>query len=153
MIVGTNREMKSTTILPALAIAPGLRPFSAKEFSVTTEFPVSGGFLPVEEVGFLGVDLQAALNLNFGYGSSLKSAAGFGISLGGGIGYHYSFNDHNDNEVSVKGYVFQTTFCFRNRKPNKDPFGAGIRIFYMSDFAVATIRKSSMGISWLAFHF
>jgi hypothetical protein len=157
LLIGGAKTSDDLTLLPALTIAPGFRIVKAKEFSITTDFPVSVGASNDDADFYFGIDAPATLNLNFGFGSSKRSTAKFGMSLGAGVGYHYSYNEFNDpyddgeyDQLSVGGYVFQTGFFFRGKNSKKSLGGAGIRFSYMMNSNSAAVKKRIVGISLLA---
>ena len=124
LLVGGAKTSDELTLLPALTLAPGIRIIKTKEFSITTDFPISVGVSNDDNDFFFGIDAPATLNLNFGFGSSKRSTSKFGLSLGAGVGYHYSYNEYNDpsdngeyDQLSVGGYVFQTGLFFSWKKP------------------------------------
>lgn len=156
LFVGGAKTTDDATLLPSLTIAPGFRIIKAKEFSISTDFPVSMGVSSEDEDFYFGIDAPATLNLNFGFGSSKRSTSKFGFTLGAGVGYHYSYNENNDpydnsesDQVSLGGYVFHTGLFFRGKNSGSGP-GGGIRLSYMKNSNSASVRQNIIGISLLA---
>lgn len=157
LLIGGAKTSQDATVLPALTLAPGFRIIKAKEFSITTDFPISVGVSNDDDDFYFGIDAPATLNLNFGFGSSRRSTSKFGISFGAGVGYHYSYNEYNDpydndeyDQLSLGGYIFQTGLFFRGKNSDKSLGGGGIRFSYMMNSNAATIKKRIVGISLLA---
>lgn len=147
---------ENLTVLPSITIGPGFRLLNTKEFSISADFPVSIGASGDIDDSYFGINAPAILNLNFGYGASLKSTSKFGISLGAGVGYHYSYNEYYDpfysdeyDDLSLASYVFQSGFFFRDKHPEKGISGGGLRFFYMTNFNQSPIRKNVIGIGLL----
>ncbi|HET9745327.1 MAG TPA: hypothetical protein VFP97_06435 [Chitinophagaceae bacterium] len=157
LLLGEAQTSDDLTVLPALTIAPGFRIIKTKEFSLTTDFPISLGVSNKNEDFRFGVDAPALLNLNFGFTSSKQSTANLGISFGAGIGYHYCYNEYYNpynneeyDELSVAGYVFQTGIFFRDKFGGKGLSGGGIKISFMTNSKSAPVQKKVFGISLLA---
>jgi hypothetical protein len=157
LLVGGAKTGDDLTVLPAITIAPGFRLIKAKDFSLTTDFPISLGISSKNENYHFGIDAPALLNLNFGFGSSKNSGSRFGISLGAGVGYHYSYNEYYDpynnedyDQLSVAGYIFQTGFYLRDKHTGKGLSGGGIKFSYMTNSNSAPIEKKVFGISLIA---
>lgn len=157
LLLGEAQTSDDLTVLPALTIAPGFRIIKAKEFSLTTDFPISLGVSNKNEDFRFGIDAPALLNLNFGFSSSKRSTVNFGISFGAGIGYHYCYNEYYNpynneeyDELSIAGYVFQTGLFFRGKHAGKGSGGGGIKMSFMTNSKSAAVQKKVFGISLLA---
>ncbi len=154
LLLGGAETSDELTVLPSFTIAPGFLLVNSKEFSLSTELPVSFGASFEDNGTYFGINIPATMNLNFGYGSSAKSTSKFGIGFGAGKGYHYSYNyfftDYDNTEyssLSLWGTVFNTTLSFCSKKKSN---GVSVRFMYMSNFDQQTIRKNVFGISLLA---
>ena len=157
LLVGGTETSDDLTVLPAITIAPGIRIIKAKEFSLTTDFPISLGASNKNDDLRFGIDAPAMLNLNFGFSSSKRSTAKIGVSFGAGVGYHYCYNEYYNpfnneeyDELSLAGYVFQTALFFRGKYAGKGLSGGGIKISVMTNLKSAAVQKKVFGISLLA---
>jgi hypothetical protein len=154
--VGGTKTSDELTFFPAITIGPGFRLINTKEFSVSTELPISAGVCYNDNTFYFGIDVPASVNLNFGYGASDRSKAKFGWSAGVGKGYHYSYNEFyfdydgdENSKLSLWGTLIQTSFFFRSK--NSSDGGGSIRFYYLSNFSSVPVRKAVLGISLLTY--
>jgi hypothetical protein len=114
--------------IPAFNLTPGLRIVQGTDFALVLTLPISAGYSSDNyyHTGYIGLDIPAMLEFNFGAATGNSATSGVGFMLGMGAGYqtvgtydNSSFNDEVEySEMDFWGSRFSFGISF-----GKDPSG------------------------------